>query len=327
VCEVTTRTIQGRFLLRPSEEGRRRIIGIVARAQQLYKVDVHAFVVLSNHWHLLASSQCGEQFASFMCYVNGNMAREMGRLNDWDGPFGGRRARPIACVDDDAAIARLKYCFAQGVKEGLVETPEQWPGASTATALLGDMTLVGTWLDRDKLRLARRAAKLRGETVSETAHTHQVTVQLTPLPQLRNLDSSKLRALHQKLVDEVVAEAAEERNRADTLRVVGVDAVLNENPHSAPQQSKSSPAPLCHTTCQLIRERFRLAYGLFVDCYRKASKQVATLVQAINRTDANDNLLLAEAMHRMPPGSYSAFSWWSRTSASLLANIVRKADE
>jgi hypothetical protein len=48
--EVTCRTIQGRFLLKPSDELREIVIGTLSRAQRLYPVDIHAFVFMSNHY-------------------------------------------------------------------------------------------------------------------------------------------------------------------------------------------------------------------------------------------------------------------------------------
>ena len=49
LVEVTGRTIQGRLLLRPSQELRAITLGILARAQREHPVQIHAFVFLSNH--------------------------------------------------------------------------------------------------------------------------------------------------------------------------------------------------------------------------------------------------------------------------------------
>ncbi|MEE8367729.1 MAG: hypothetical protein V3S30_05385 [Thermoanaerobaculia bacterium] len=48
--EVTTRTVQGRFLLKPSKELNTIILGVLGRVQQLYPVEIHAFTFLSNHY-------------------------------------------------------------------------------------------------------------------------------------------------------------------------------------------------------------------------------------------------------------------------------------
>lgn len=68
------------------------------------------------------------------------------------------------------------------------------------------------------------------------------------------------------LIDEVVGEAALRRNG-----VVGVTAVLRQDPHSMPVESKRGPAPACHTTNLSLREAFRAAYRGFVGAYRAAA--------------------------------------------------------
>ena len=112
--EITTRTIQERFLLRPGHRSRELIVGVIGRAQELYPaVQLHAFSYMSNHAHLLLSSSDGEQLALFLGFVNGQVARVMGRLHDWRGPFWGRRFRPIPALDAPSMIARLRYVMAQ----------------------------------------------------------------------------------------------------------------------------------------------------------------------------------------------------------------------
>ena len=48
ISESTSRTMQARFLLRPSEKVNELILGCVAKAQQVYPVDLHGFVFMSN---------------------------------------------------------------------------------------------------------------------------------------------------------------------------------------------------------------------------------------------------------------------------------------
>ena len=47
LVEVTSRVMQSRFLLRPSPEVNRIIIGVLARAQERYDMTVHLVVVLT----------------------------------------------------------------------------------------------------------------------------------------------------------------------------------------------------------------------------------------------------------------------------------------
>ena len=78
LVEVTTRTIQGRLLLRPSPELTDIILGIIGKAQALYGMTIHAFVFLSTHAHFLMSPANAGQLALFMQFVNANVAKEAG---------------------------------------------------------------------------------------------------------------------------------------------------------------------------------------------------------------------------------------------------------
>ena len=68
LVEVTCRTVQGRLLLRPSFVLNAVTLGVLARAARRYEVEVHAYVFLSNHYHLLVSVSTAQQLAAF--YLN-----------------------------------------------------------------------------------------------------------------------------------------------------------------------------------------------------------------------------------------------------------------
>ena len=48
IAEVTIRTIQGRFLMRPSTRSRSLILGVLGKAQQKYKFPLYGYAYLSN---------------------------------------------------------------------------------------------------------------------------------------------------------------------------------------------------------------------------------------------------------------------------------------
>jgi hypothetical protein len=73
LVEITTRTLQGRLLLKPSPELTDLILGVIGRAQDMYKMVLHDFVVVSTHAHLLASPSSAQQLARFMQFPNSNM--------------------------------------------------------------------------------------------------------------------------------------------------------------------------------------------------------------------------------------------------------------
>lgn len=295
VYEFTTRTIQERFLLRPSTFVRSIVLGVIARGLQYYPaVEMHAFAFLSNHWHAMLSSSDGAELAAFMGYVNGNVARELGRIHAWQGRLWGRRARPIPILDDESMVARFRYLLSQGVKEGLVERPEDWPGATSTPWLLGEK-LVGIWIDRDLETRARR----RNPNPDPSRYTFEYEVRMSPLPCWASLTRQQIAARTRGLISEVVAQA-----RLRGMSVLGVDAVLKLDPHGRPNESKHSPAPSCHAATQPLREAFRAAYRAFADAFRAAANALRS--GGAPRTVA------------FPPGSFPCPARYAKPEASFV---------
>ena len=268
VVEVTMRTIQSRFLLRPSPEVNDVILGIIGRAQGLYEVQLHAFAFLSNHFHILLSPPDAKSLSSFMNYINSNIAREVGLLHDWTEKIWGRRYQGILVAEDEASqLARLRYILSHGCKEGLVARPAEWPGVHCVAALTEGAPLVGTWLDRTAAHEASRRKAKRDESTFCTEYT----VTLTPLPCLAGMSPQAYRQYCVALVADIERETAL-LNAEHGRQPLGRAAVLRQHPHDRPQSTKRGPAPLVHAVTRAARERFLVAYRWFVDRYQAAAE-------------------------------------------------------
>jgi len=68
VFELTSRTLHGRFLLRPGRNLNEILVGILGRAQRRYDVSIYIGAFLSNHFHLLARFETPHQLSGFMQY-------------------------------------------------------------------------------------------------------------------------------------------------------------------------------------------------------------------------------------------------------------------
>jgi REP element-mobilizing transposase RayT len=269
LVEVTTRTVHSRLLLRPSPELNDIVLGILGRAQSLFPVRIHAFVVLSNHWHALLTVDDAARLAAFMAFVNGNIAREIGRLHDWPHRLWARRYRAIVVADDTAAVARMMYILRNGCKEGLVDRPADWPGVSCVRALTAGNRLVGTWYDRTAEYRARR----RGEHVASGQFATRYEINLSQLPCWGDFSPARHRAACADLVAQIEAETRTERADSGQL-CVGPDRLLAYDPHQRPMSSDKSPCPLVHTSCSRVRMTFRRAYTAFADAFRAAAAQL-----------------------------------------------------
>lgn len=270
LVELTARTLQGRFLLKPSPGFREIFIGILARAAALYAVDVHAFVCAGNHLHLLCTPADAHQLARFMAYLLTNLSKEAGRLHRWRGPLLQRRYQAIVVSnEEDAQVGRLRYLVSHGVKESLVARVLEWPGAHCAHALLTGEAPIGVWFDRT----AEHAAKRRGEDVAEGefASTHQL--ELATLPCWRHLPPEAVRRKVAAIVADIEADAASRHQQLGTSPL-GVAGVLRQDPHDRPKRSDWSPAPLVHAASTLARDQLRGAYLCFLAAFRIAAQKL-----------------------------------------------------
>jgi Transposase IS200 like len=268
LVEVSARTLQGRFLLRPVPEVNEIILGVLGRAQAKYGVVIHLFVFLSNHYHMLLSVQNAKQLSRFMAFVDANIAKEVGRLVGWQGRFWGRRYHCALVNGDEATlIERMRYILSNSCKEGLVSSPLQWGGVSAARAICeGRESLEGVWYDRT----AEYRARLRGE-----AHRFPSieTVHLSPIPCWADLDQEQQQIRTLELVRDIERDA-DSMHRERNSKPMGMKAVRRQNPHDKPKNFRPSPAPLFHAATREGRRQLREAFRLFVAAYRLAAEQL-----------------------------------------------------
>lgn len=276
LVEITTRTIQGRLLLKPSPELTDLILGIIGKAQDTYEMTVHAFVVVSTHAHLLLSPSSAQQLARFMQFLNANMAKEVARLHDWPERVWSRRYRAICIVDDKAAHARMRYQLAHGAKEGLVHGAGSWPGPNCIAALTHGDLLRGTWFDRS----AEYRVRAAGKDVKPGEFATTYDVKLAPLPCLRDLNENQRQAHYRHVVHEIDV-AAEAANKDMGRTPMGVRAILEQDPHHRPKTPDRSPAPLVHAHDDQKRDEHLTAYRVFVINFRAGVESLVAKAKQI----------------------------------------------
>lgn len=248
----------------PSRAVNDRIGGVLARSLTLFKVEIFAFVFTSNHFHLLVRAHDGEM-SRFMGYLQSNIAREVGRLVNWRGHFWERRFSAEPVLDDEAVLGRLKYIFAHGVKEGLVEKCRDWPGLTCLPELLSGARRLFSWVDRTTIGKLRRL----GLSCRETDHSERYRLELAVLPQWRSLSQLERNQKAASLVAVAEHEGLQARAGKPAL---GALKVKSQDPHVRPRRLKRSNRPLCHASSRSMREWYRQTYRAFVSLYRQASE-------------------------------------------------------
>jgi hypothetical protein len=229
---------------------------------------IHAFIFLSDHFHMLLSPLNAKQLSDFMGYVDSNIARKAGRLARWRDKFWGRRYQSIVISNEEAVQeSRLRYILANGCKEGLVASPRDWPGASVTSALLrGAKTLKGKWFNHTK---EYRSRKSRLNTPSESIEV----VTLSPLPCWTGLTEVEIRQRVLTIVKDIEKETAQMHAEKGTAPK-GAKKVVKQYPHDVPKDMKYSPSPQFITATREAMRELRKAYKNFVAAYREAADKL-----------------------------------------------------
>lgn len=140
---VTRRCSERRFFLRPSDVTNAIFLYVLAAAARIHRVEVHAFCVLSNHYHLLVTDP-EARLPAFMQYLDSLVARAVNAsLGRWEGFWSSENSysavTPVAPSD---VVRKAAYVLANPVTAGLVPTGREWPGLWTAPEQLGSAKLI-----------------------------------------------------------------------------------------------------------------------------------------------------------------------------------------
>jgi hypothetical protein len=269
LVEVTSRTIGAQALLLPAPDPRRFneiVLGVMGRALEVSPLELCGAVFLANHFHLLAVVHEQQDLSRFMHHLAGNLSKEVGRIRQRTGPMWARRYDGIVVSHEPAAQwSRLKYLLSHSVKEGLCESPFDWPGVHCAKALVHGEKLEGVWFNRSK----EWAARNRGLNAGYYDFATRYEVGFAPLPAFRDLSEAEYRVKVAELVREIEAEGIRAR---DGDPVAGVEKILSQNPYHPPtRRPKKSPKPLFHVRSREARDELCDELKDFLAQYLEAS--------------------------------------------------------
>jgi len=122
------------------------------------QIELHAYCILTTHYHLLVRSPTGELSAA-MCELHREYSRWFNRTRRRDGPL--FRGRFVSKAVDTLEYREqvVRYIDFNPVSAGLVATPGLYPhGSATAYAgLRGPIWLCRTWIEETVTRRSRAA--------------------------------------------------------------------------------------------------------------------------------------------------------------------------
>lgn len=233
---VTRRCAQRMFLLTPRPIVNQVFAYCLVKAAQIYNVEVHAFIVLSNHYHIVLSETANTvQLPQFMRFLNFSVARTLNihykrRENFWSS----RPYSAVRLIDGNAVLDKIVYTLVNAVNAGLVSDPKEWPGLCSSVRKIGAERIVA---EQPKIFFSPNSNKDK-------------TVQLSTSipPQFANLTRAEFRQLVKNCVKQKLRELALERE-ASGKSTLGATAILQQTPFSRPKttslERKKNPRIAC----------------------------------------------------------------------------------
>ena len=131
-----------------SDDDRQVFYDCLAAAMPRYGVQVHAWCLLDNHFHLLLFSE-GGRLSDAMRFLGGRFTQRINYRDGRDGPIFRGRFTSVAVKSDAHLVQVSRYIHRNPVEAGLVAQPWLWPWSS-AQAYLG-LVRTPAWLHTEAI--------------------------------------------------------------------------------------------------------------------------------------------------------------------------------
>jgi putative transposase len=127
-------TATGEEMLYRDDLDRRRFLSILAVTVEKYRLELHFFVVLGTHHHLLVTT-LEPNIAAAMQYLNSVHCQSYNRRHGRKGHLLAGRYGTVLLESEQHAAWLVPYLALNPVRAGLVDRPEDWPWSSYASLI------------------------------------------------------------------------------------------------------------------------------------------------------------------------------------------------
>jgi REP element-mobilizing transposase RayT len=252
---VSRRCSERRFFLKPSARTAAIFPYALALVSARYGILVHAYCVLSNHYHLLLTDPFG-RLPDFQRDLNSLIAKATNAaLGRWDGFWERTSYSAVALVGSADVFDKLLYVLANPVAAGLVRRAAQWPGHLSDPRRIGAGTVT-----------IPRPKEFFDEEGDMPA---SVEFELTPPPGFEN-DSGFVERLLEALREAEESEAAKLAEQGRSF--MGATAVRAQSFFARPAPGEPRRVLSPHLACRNKWKRIEALQRLveFRDAYRYA---------------------------------------------------------
>ena len=245
---ITRRCSERRYFLRPDPKIVRIFEYLLGLACERYGVLLHAYVCMSNHYHLVVTDPHGV-LPDFLRYFNSLLARAVNCARGrWESFWSRDSYNAVDLLEGGDVLDKLVYTLTNPVSAGLVGRAGAWEGATSISLHFGGR------------RIVPRPAKFFSERMPE-----HVSLELHVPPILGHMSA---RELHGELAKRVAVIEAE--CRATNRKPLGMRGVLAVDWSDGPttKEPRRRLSPRLAAKCTATRVAAIAAFKRWVDAYR-----------------------------------------------------------
>ena len=261
---ITTKTINSRLWFANNNKLKIQIMAFLAKYQAMYNVIIYGFIILDNHYHLLASFPSGNR-SKFLQSFNGIIAKlTKFYVPDFkDGKLWAKRASVQILGNDDDVEHWLYYIYLNAVSSGLVKDVEDYECGNSYFFFINQ-----------KNPTFKLFSKKRGKSKQSTSEEY--TLILTRLKKYTNMKREQfIEYVKDKIkirTDEIINNRV--RNKKSFL---GKNKLAKVKPGSEPKSTKKSSIhskyPLILTLCMETKKVFLKWYFSIYEKFKNASSE------------------------------------------------------
>jgi putative transposase len=119
------------------DEDRADFVRLLARIAVRFRIRIHAWCLMTNHYHLVLETP-GGQVSQALHYLNGIYARRFNERYGRSGHLFGGRFRATVLDSEEHFEAACRYALSNPVRAGLVASAGDWPWAGAPGAVGAD---------------------------------------------------------------------------------------------------------------------------------------------------------------------------------------------
>jgi|SRR5918996_3673892 REP element-mobilizing transposase RayT len=123
---LTARANDG--ILFVDDEDRRMFIRLLTRVAARFMLDVDAWCLMDNHYHLVVHARTGD-VSGAMGYLNREYSRRFNERHGRRGHLFEARFRATTLVDEDHLTNAVAYVLENPIRAGLAASSDAWPWA------------------------------------------------------------------------------------------------------------------------------------------------------------------------------------------------------